>query len=142
MKVFFDTNVYVAEALLGETAERLLAATEKAGWRIYASTYLLDELVRVLTEQLQFSRRLAALSRMRIIRRAGLVEPGASRHQVPTDPTDSPILKAALEAGVDYLVTNDRHLLDLHPYQGLRIVSIANYVQLLVNEGLITAEKD
>src|SRR5262249_7233480 len=125
MKVFFDTNVYVAEALLGETAEQLLAATEKAGWRIYATSYLLDELGRVLTEQLQFSRRLAALSRMRIIRRAGLVEPGTSRHQVATDPKDSPILKAALESGVDYLVTNDRHLLDLHPYQGLRIISMA-----------------
>jgi hypothetical protein len=28
VKVFFDTNVYVAEALLGETATELLAATE------------------------------------------------------------------------------------------------------------------
>jgi putative PIN family toxin of toxin-antitoxin system len=135
MKIFFDTNVYVAEALLGETAERLLAATEKAGWRIYASAYLLDELVRVLTEQLQFSRRLAALSRMRIIHRAMLVEPRPSRHQVPADAKDSPILQAALEAGVDYLVSNDRHLLDLHPYQGLRIISMADYFQMLVNEG-------
>ncbi len=140
MKIFFDTNVYVAEALLGETAERLLAATEKAGWRIYVSSYLLDELVRVLTEQLQFSRRLAALSRMRIIRRAMLVEPGPSRHQVPADAKDSPILQAATEAGVDYLVTNDRHLLDLHPYQGLRIISMADYVQLLVNEGHLASD--
>jgi hypothetical protein len=30
MKVFFDTNVYVAEALLGEGAEAMLSATEKA----------------------------------------------------------------------------------------------------------------
>jgi hypothetical protein len=27
MKVFFDTNVYVAEALLGQAAEELLEAT-------------------------------------------------------------------------------------------------------------------
>ena len=27
MKVFFDTNVYIAEALLGEAAEALLSAT-------------------------------------------------------------------------------------------------------------------
>lgn len=37
MKVFFDTNVYIAEALLGETAEALLAATESAGWRFTAA---------------------------------------------------------------------------------------------------------
>ena len=27
MKIFFDTNVYVAEALLGEAAEEMLEAT-------------------------------------------------------------------------------------------------------------------
>ncbi len=66
-----------------------------------------------------------------------MVEPGASRHEVPSDANDSPILRAALEAGVDYLVTNDRHLLDLHPYEGFRIVSITTYHQLLAAEGLI-----
>jgi hypothetical protein len=30
VKIFFDTNVYVAEALLGEAAEQMLNATEKA----------------------------------------------------------------------------------------------------------------
>ena len=75
-----------------------------------SSLYLLDELERVLTEKLSFSRRLASLSRTRIVRRAKLVEPGTSRHVVPQDPADSPILRAALAAGVDYLVTNDAHL--------------------------------
>ena len=39
MKVFFDTNVYVAEALLGQAAEQLIEATERAAWRIYATSY-------------------------------------------------------------------------------------------------------
>lgn len=37
MKVFFDTNVYVAEALLGEAAERMLEATTRVSWRIFSS---------------------------------------------------------------------------------------------------------
>jgi putative PIN family toxin of toxin-antitoxin system len=137
MKIFFDTNVYVAEALLGETAEEMLSATEKANWRVYASAYLLDELERVLTQELSFSRRLALLSRGKIIRRANIVEPRASHHDVPLDAADTPILRAAASAGVDYLVTNDRHLLDLDPYEGLRIISMTQYYQLLVNEGLV-----
>jgi putative PIN family toxin of toxin-antitoxin system len=137
MKVFFDTNVYVAEALLGETAAELLAATERASWRVFASTYLLDELERVL-DRLGFSRRLALLSRQRIVRRAALVEVGTSRHEVPADVADTPILRAAVAAGVDYLVTNDRHLLDLDPYESVRIVSMADYRQVLVSEGQIS----
>ena len=35
MKVFFDTNVYVAEALLGEASTRLIEATVAAGWRMH-----------------------------------------------------------------------------------------------------------
>ncbi len=137
MKIFFDTNVYVAEALLGEVAEEMLTATERASWRIYASSYVLDELQRVMSEELGFSRRLAALSRRRIIRRASMVEPGASRHNVALDVKDTPVLRAALDAGVDFLVTNDRHLLDLNLYQGLRIVSMTEYHEILISEGLI-----
>jgi predicted nucleic acid-binding protein len=90
-----------------------------------------------LIEQLGFSRRLALLSRQRILHRANLVEPGASHHTVPMDVADTPILRAAIAAGVDYLVTNDRHLLELDPYEGMRIVSMTQYHQILVNEGLI-----
>ena len=77
------------------------------------------------------------LSRKRVLRRATLVEPGSSRRQVPGDPADSPILQAALSAGVDYLVTNDAHLLTLSPYEGLRIVSMAKYHRLLADYGLL-----
>lgn len=137
MKLLFDTNVYVAEALVGGAAARMVEATHSAGWRVYASTYLLDEVERVLTDYLGFSRRFGMLSRHRIIRRAALVETPSSRHAVPADPKDSPILRAALGAGVDYLVTNDRHLLELDPYEGLRITSMSAYEQLLRDEGLL-----
>ncbi len=137
MKIFFDTNVYVAEALLGEAAEEMIAATERASWRVYVSTNVLDELERVMTQELGCSARLAALSRRRIVRRSSVIEPGASRHDVPKDTKDTPILRAALDAGVDYLATNDRHLLDLNPYEGLRIVSMTEYHDILVAEGII-----
>lgn len=137
MKIFFDTNVYVAEALLGEMAEEIVEATERASWRIYASEYLLDEFRRVLVDKLKFSRRLASLSRARAARRARLVDPGASRHAVPQDPADSPILRAALAAGVDYLVTNDSHLLALDPYEGLWIVSMSSYHAILRDGGYL-----
>ena len=135
MKIFFDTNVYVAEALLGKTAERMIEATIDARWCIYASPYLLDELIRVLTEELDFSRRLAVLSYRRIVRRSTLVE-GGSTAQVPRDPKDSPILQAALGCGADYLVTNDHHLLAIDPFESLRIISMSDYYNLLRQEGL------
>jgi putative PIN family toxin of toxin-antitoxin system len=137
MKVFFDTNVYVAEALLGDAAARMLEATSKASWRILSSSHVLDEIERVMVERLGFSRRLALLTRRRARRRGILVKPASSRHQVLADPEDSPILQAALTAGADYLVTNDADLLALSPYEGLRILSMSDYYRLLQDRQLL-----
>jgi putative PIN family toxin of toxin-antitoxin system len=139
MKVFFDTNVYVAEALLGGMASRIVDASHNARWRIVCSEYVLDETERVIAEKLGMSRRLAALTRDRMRRRAVVTKLPASRHQVPGDAGDSPILAAAIASGVDVLVSNDRHLLALDPYQSLRIVSMSAYHQLLIDNGLLPA---
>src|SRR5438093_1225979 len=94
---------------------------------------ILDRIEHLSEEdRLRFSRRTAIAACARVARRAIMVEPGASRHQVPDDPADTPILRAALAASSDYLVTNDRHLLDLDPYEGVRIISMTAYRELLV----------
>jgi putative PIN family toxin of toxin-antitoxin system len=139
MKIFFDTNVYVAESLVGEGAVAILEATERAGWRIFTNDYVLDELKRVLVEYRRFPLAFANRSCRHVARRAKMVEPITSRHQVPNDPNDTPILAAAIAASVDYLVTNDQELLALDPYEGVRIISMTSYFSLLENEGLLPA---
>jgi putative PIN family toxin of toxin-antitoxin system len=136
MKVFVDTNVYVAEALLGKAAARIIRATHRARWRIYTSPYLLEELLRVLTNDLEFSVRLAGIAERRVLRRSSVVE-GRSKARVPQDPKDSPILQAALACGADYLVSNDRHLLAMDPHESLRIISMDQYHDLLKQHGLL-----
>jgi putative PIN family toxin of toxin-antitoxin system len=136
MKVVFDTNVYIAEALLGRAAERMINATSAARWRIYCSTHILGEVKTVLL-RLGFASRFATLTQDRIRRRSLLVEPPPSRHAVHGDPNDSPILRAALDCGADYLVTNDRHLLELNPSEGVEIVSMDRYLQIITERGLL-----
>ena len=57
--------------------------------------------------------------------------------KVIDDPADTPVLRAALAASAGYLVTNDTHLLTLDPYEGLRILSMTDYHQVLVAEGFL-----
>jgi putative PIN family toxin of toxin-antitoxin system len=136
MKIFFDTNVYVAEALVGHGAIRMLEATRRGKWRVYSSSYQVAELVRVLLEDLHVPLRSVKLIQQRILARSTVVKSESSA-EVPDDPKDSPILQAALTCGADYLVTNDQHLLDLNPFEGLGIISMNAYHDLLEDEGLI-----
>jgi predicted nucleic acid-binding protein len=58
MKVVFDTNVYIAEALLGRAAERMISATLTTRWRVYCSTHIRGEVQTVML-RLGFAKRLA-----------------------------------------------------------------------------------
>ncbi len=61
-----------------------------------------------------------------------------SRHRadhVPGDRDDTPILRAALAASVDYLVTGDANLLALNPIESVRIITLAEYVHILQDYG-------
>ena len=136
MKIFFDTNVYVSEAIGGRGAELLIRATLAGRWRIYCSDYVQDELARVLTEDMGLSPRLVELARSKLSKRSVLVSRTSSA-TVPEDAKDKPILQVALGCGADYLVTNDRHLLALDPFQSLRIISMDSYFELLRGEGLL-----
>ena len=136
MKVFFDTNVYVADAIGGKAARETLYATWKSRWRIYASDYVLHETAHALTDYFGFSRRLARVVTTRIRSHSTRIREYGSA-VVVDDPKDSPILQGALAAKADYLVSNDRHLLGLDPFESLRIISIHAYRQLLREHGLL-----
>ncbi len=50
---------------------------------------------------------------------------------VPDDPKDNHIIAAAIETSCEYIVSGDRHLLDLHEFQNIRIVTPRDFLMLL-----------
>jgi predicted nucleic acid-binding protein len=50
---------------------------------------------------------------------------------VPADPKDDIIIAAALESGASYIVSEDKHLLDLKQYGGIRIMNRVEFEQEL-----------
>ncbi len=52
------------------------------------------------------------------------------------DPDDNKILELAVNGGADYIVSGDkRHLLPMHPYRGIAILSAASFLDLVSEEG-------
>lgn len=64
-----------------------------------------------------------------------MAEEPLTKHHVPGDEDDTPILRAALWAGVDYLVTRDAKLLALNPVEGVRIIPLVEYLQIFQAHG-------
>jgi uncharacterized protein len=135
VKVLFDTNVHVSDAIHGGGATRAITATLDARWKIFVCPTILSELERVIRTKFNRSQSFghATVQTLRDISEAA--DEPMTRHHVPGDPDDTPILNAAMAAGVDYLVTGDAKLLALSAVEGVRIITLAEYLHVLQSHG-------
>jgi len=59
------------------------------------------------------------------------VDPAESLDVVPNDPDDNRILEGAIAARSNFIVSGDDHLLRLGAFRGIRIMKVAEFMQLL-----------
>lgn len=132
IRAVLDTNVVVSALLFDGQASRLLALWPQRRFIPVISRSILQEYLRVLAypkfkltpqevrdaiEELLPSAEVAAPKRrLRIIRR---------------DPTGNRFLECALAANAQYLVSGDDDLLSLETFQGIRVVSVTEFLAIL-----------
>lgn len=91
----------------------------------------LDEFRRVLTyDRLSFDEEEQQTLPDDLIRLTGaeVINPEISVKVIEDDPDDDVFLECALAAGADYIVSGNDHLLDEHPFRGIKIVEPAEFL--------------
>jgi putative PIN family toxin of toxin-antitoxin system len=121
-RVVLDTNVLVAAAYAeGSASRRIIEAALSGRVEAVASEAVLEEyrfIVERAVRRPDYRDRLAAL-----LDTLEIVEPAPLPRVVPEDPDDDKLLAAAVGGLAGWLVTNDRHLLVLNPFEGVQIVT-------------------
>ncbi len=135
MRWVLDTNVVVSGLLWNGAPAQLIEAARADEVELFTSRVLLAELTRIL-RRAKFDKAIAASGMSLDVLVLGyadiatLVTPEAIPATVLNDPDDDHVLACALAAKADYLVSGDRHLLDLKEHQGIRIVTVAEAVRV------------
>jgi uncharacterized protein len=128
VRVVFDTNIFVSALTLpGGRAVQALARVVEGADRLVLSKPLLDELLGVLASK--FSRDREELARVAVWLEelAEWVRP-ARRLKVATDEADNRVLECAAAGRVQLIVTGDKGLLQLDEFEGIRIVTLREYL--------------
>jgi putative PIN family toxin of toxin-antitoxin system len=114
----------------------LRSSFESGDFILLTSDEILNELGRVL----RYSRIAThhALSDLaieefeRTIRNTAVVVPGLYVvRKIEADPSDDMFLACALEGDADFIVSEDPHVRDLKTYQGIQIISMAQFSEKL-----------
>ncbi len=129
----FDTNVVVSALLFRESipGQAFFYALERG--TLLASRHSLTELSQVFSRE-KFDRYVTREERERLlaslIAEAETVEPGTSIAAC-RDPHDDALLELAVAGGAAAIVTGDRDLLVMTPFQGIPIVTPSQFLESL-----------
>jgi putative PIN family toxin of toxin-antitoxin system len=136
MRIVADTNTVLSGLLWQGPPRRLLDLARRRAFTLCTSPTLLAELAEVIARDKFAQRVLAAgLSATALVqdyeRLADILEPQPLSPPVCRDPDDDHVLACALAARAILIVSGDKDLLDLPPYQGIPILPAAVALQRL-----------
>lgn len=121
-RAVLDTNVYISALRYGGKPKQVLDYARDGMVQLLISTPLRLELERILRDKFSYSVREIAATAAFLWSRAEWVAPHQLLDLCPDEP-DNRVLECALDGGAGFIVTGDRHLLDLSPVEGLAILS-------------------
>lgn len=130
LRVVADTNVYISAFNFGGTPETLLRLAHRKAFLLYVSDAIADEVEEVLGEKFGHSESAlnVVMSKLsRATRRVGRIR---VRVRACVDPDDDKVLECALTVHADYIVSGDRHLLDMHPFRRIPILRPRAFLDL------------
>jgi len=123
MAVTFDTNVLLSATLWdGSVAQKLLFDLIRQEIKIYSTTEILSEYQEILKRDFDFSDKEISEIMEKVLVFVTLVNPKTKVNVVKDDPDDDVIIECALESESEYIITYDKHLLNLKEYRGIQII--------------------
>ena len=131
-RVVIDTNVFISGLNFAGIPSEILELLMKGEIDVFISPFIMTELERILRERFEWKTERINGVLHRIRAKTILVEPKTRVSAIKEKDDDNRILECAVEAKVEYLISGDRkHLLPLREYQGIKILSPAEFLRTL-----------
>jgi putative PIN family toxin of toxin-antitoxin system len=127
-KAVFDTNVYISALIPpGKQAEKAWLLAVERQWEVYTSVAILTETAAILRGKFRWEDAWIKKALRHIARIARVIKPN-TRLAILKDDPDNRILECAKHAGAEVIVTGDRHLLTLSSFEGIPIMTLADFL--------------
>ena len=130
MKAVFDTNVLISVFLSDGAPRKVFRKVLTGDVVLLISKALLREFRGVISRK-KFGFTKGEVEKMVDLLQevAYIVEPTDRLGYIKEDPDDNRVLECAVAGGVTYIVTGDRHILDLEEFSGIKIVTASQFLE-------------
>ncbi|MBU0957394.1 MAG: putative toxin-antitoxin system toxin component, PIN family [Nanoarchaeota archaeon] len=135
MKIVLDTNVWLSAIFWEGEASRIIEKNKK-NIKILTSEKILSEIISVLSREAKFQKYIFDLKLniedllRTILSISKLIETKTKLEIVKADPKDNIILETALDGKADYIVSYDKHLLNMIEFRNIKIITPGEFLKL------------
>ena len=131
MRAVLDTNVFLSGIHWAGASSKVLSAWFLNKFTLVSSmeinrelfTQLRDFKIRMETEEIHYWESL-------VPKKSELVVPNKKIEIVKDDPDDNKFIETALEGKAEYIVTQDKHLLKIKEFKGIKIITPEEFIKL------------
>jgi putative PIN family toxin of toxin-antitoxin system len=129
VKVVLDTNVLVSATLSDGPPYHILKLAEEDAITSVTSPGIIEETRDVLSrDRVPFADDQVDDFVEKVLSVSRLVAPETNLHVIEDDPDDDMIVECAVAADADYIISGDSHLLELEQYDGIPVISPADFL--------------
>ena len=123
LKVVLDTNVLISAILFGGKPRMIFELILEGELKLGMSQSIMNELYSVLARpKFDFPASWLDLT---------MSEMKAIADVISEDPDDNRIIECAISSGADFLISSEKHLLNLEMYRGIPICDPATFLNII-----------
>lgn len=137
MRVVLDTNIWLSAIFWKGEASRTIKLGVDKKIVIITTEDILSEITEVLNKEEKFQKfildrkqKIEDLIRT-VLSFSTLIETESKLDLVKEHPKDNIILEAALDGRADYIISYDRHILNMIEFRGIKILNPREFLKLL-----------
>src|SRR3989344_31482 len=124
MKVVLDTNVFISGIFWsGNYCSQLIDKWKNKEIELVSSIEIIEELVKTLRNfKILMPESMIEEWRNIILNNSIIIKPSTKIDAVKEDPEDNKFIETAVDGKASFIVSQDKHLLNLKEYLGVKIV--------------------
>jgi putative PIN family toxin of toxin-antitoxin system len=128
LKIVFDTNVLVSASFWFGIPKQLVDLAVNGKIASFSSKAILDEYQKVVIRDLCESPQ-GSIKKAEFVESFSILVEPKVKVFVCEDLDDNKVIETAFEAKVDFIITNDKHLLKINNFRGIKIIKPKEFLE-------------
>lgn len=132
MRVVLDTNILISATMWDNSvSNKLMRALAEKDIEIFTSYDILEEYKKVIRRDFKYEEEDINKIILELLSYMQVIEPITKIKIILKDPDDNMIIECAADSNSDFIISYNKHLLEIEEYEGIKVLTPEEFLEML-----------